>query len=46
MTGLELTVERSYQTYSHNIHCKITIRQSEGPQEGETCPQVGYIVVM
>ena len=24
MTGLELTVERSYQTHSHNVHCKIT----------------------
>ena len=26
MTGLELTVERSYQTHSHNVHCKITHR--------------------
>ena len=24
MTGLELTIERSYQTHSHNIHFKIT----------------------
>ena len=24
MTGLELTIERSYQTHSHNLHFKIT----------------------
>ena len=22
--GLELTIERSYQTHSHNVHCQIT----------------------
>ena len=44
MTGLELTIERSYQTHSHNIHSKIAVL--EGFEEGETCPQAGYIVVI
>ena len=42
--GLELTIERSYQTHSHNIHFKITglIRRFS---RRRNCPQAGYIVV-
>ena len=44
--GLELTIERSYQTHSHNIHFKMTGLVIETSQEGETLPQAGYIVVI
>ena len=44
MTGLELTIERSYQTNSPNIHLKITglVRRFS---RRRNCPQGGYIVV-
>ena len=44
MTGLELTIERSYQTHSCHIHSKITglIRRFS---RSRSCPQAGYIVV-
>ena len=45
MTGLELTVERFYQTNSHNIHFRITglVRRFS---RRRNCPQEGYNVVI
>ena len=44
MTGLELAIERSYQTNSPNIHLKITglVRRFS---RRRNCPQAGYIVI-
>ena len=44
MTGLELTIERSYQTHSQSIHFKITglLRRFS---RRRNCPQAEFIVI-